>query len=359
MSRATSRRSWRSSRATNRDSESPVTTLSPAAFAELRPASWPAWLLRLLLASLLLFGSEILLWLDPPGRAPLDWALLIAGGVALSALLLDLLARFHVRDGFGLLALAGIYGLLNGLLLNPQTALADVPRTILSRALGAQVIAGLLMLTLFLALTFQPPTRRRWLGTLLIAALVGGIWGVWGRGSPVLFGAAVTETPLEVLLVTAALGAGLILVLTLLASFTVRRLGAKAIDFRLSPLGWTGTLAALLTLLVVHLLQGEIDSLSLVVIPTLILFCLTILWFARRKKAASLLDAPPTPAPLILLTMIAALLLAAVPAYAQGAGDPAALIGAAFTAFGLVWLPALSLALGGRAFMRQARALRL
>ena len=172
-----------------------------------------------------------------------------------------------------------------------------------------------------------------------------------------------TETPLEVLLVTAAVGAGLILLLTLLASFTVRRVDAGAIDFRLSPLGWTGTLAALLTLLVVHLLQGEIDSLSLVVIPTLILFCLTILWFARRKKAASLLDAPPTPAPLMLLTLTAALLLAAVPGYALGRGagpdDPAALIGAAFTAFGLVWLPALSLALGGRAFMRQAKALRL
>jgi hypothetical protein len=336
-----------------------VTTPLPADLSEPRPAAWPAWLLRLLLASLLLFGSEILLWLDPPSRAPLDWALLIAGGVALSALLLDLLARFHVRDVFGLLTLAGIYGLLNGLLLNPQTALADVPRTILSRALGAHVFAGLLMLTLFIALIFQPWTRRRWPGALLIAALVGVGWGIWGRGSPVLFGTAVAETPLEVLLLTAAVGAGLILLLTLLAWGALRRAAIGTIDFRLSPIGWTGTLAALLTLLVVHLLEGAIDSLSLVVIAVLALFCLMILWFARRKKAASLLDAPPTPALLPLFALTAVLLLAAVPAYAQGAGDPAALIGAAFTAFGLVWLPALSLALGGRAFMRQAKALRL
>ncbi len=74
-------------------------------------------MLRLLLAALLAFGSEIGVWTMPTTRSPLDWALLVIGYVALSALLLEIAARYRLRDIFGLMMLAGLYGMLNGLIL--------------------------------------------------------------------------------------------------------------------------------------------------------------------------------------------------------------------------------------------------
>jgi hypothetical protein len=43
----------------------------------------------------------------------------------------------------------------------------------------------------------------------------------------------------------------------------------------------------------------------------------------------------------------------------EGAADPTAVIGALFTAFGLVWLPTVALVFGWRAIRRDVRALRL
>ncbi len=111
-----------------------------------------SWFVRLLLAALLGFASEVLLWTQPT-RPLLDWALLALGYLALSGLLLEIAARYRLRDAFGLLTLAGIYGMLNGLILNPATALIDVPRTLITRAMGAHAVAGLIALALFLALT--------------------------------------------------------------------------------------------------------------------------------------------------------------------------------------------------------------
>ncbi len=65
----------------------------------------------ILLALLLMFGSEILVWTNPPGRPLLQWLLLIPGYLALSAVLLDFTVRYRVRDVFGALLLTGVYSL--------------------------------------------------------------------------------------------------------------------------------------------------------------------------------------------------------------------------------------------------------
>ena len=135
-----------------------------------------SWLVRALLAVWLLFASEILLWANPPGRTLTEWAILIVGYLALAALLLDLLVRFRVRDVFGLLALAGVCGLLVSLLLNPATALADVPRTWATRVLGANSLLGLAGLAGFLQLTAGASRRL-----LLAGGVVGLLWGLWVR----------------------------------------------------------------------------------------------------------------------------------------------------------------------------------
>ncbi|MBC8171837.1 MAG: hypothetical protein H7X77_09190, partial [Anaerolineae bacterium] len=111
------------------------------------------WLIRLLLAVTLFFGSEILLWTNLSGRSASDWLLLSPGYLALSTLLLDFIVRYRVRDLPGLMTIAGLYGLLNALLLNPDTTLFDIPRTLVTRVTGAHTLLGLEMLILFLALT--------------------------------------------------------------------------------------------------------------------------------------------------------------------------------------------------------------
>ncbi len=198
---------------------------------------------RLLLAALLGVASEILLWTQPT-RPLIDWALLALGYLALSGLLLEIAARYRLRDAFGLLTLVGIYGMMNGLILNPATALIDVPRTLITRAMGGHAAAGLIALALFLALTRGGLRgRRNLIAALGIALIVGVAWGTWARWSPVEFGGQDASTPGSLALF-AGVGVGLIA----LALPGTRRVSAP-LDLRLGAPGWAFTLIVLIGLL--------------------------------------------------------------------------------------------------------------
>jgi hypothetical protein len=308
----------------------------------------------------LAFASEILVWVNPPARSLLDWALLVPSYLALSALLLEIAARYRLRDAYGLLMLAGVYGMLNGLILNPASALVDVPRTLITRAMGAHGLAGLVALALFFGLAGGLRARRTLVAALALAVVVGAGWGTWAHWSPVEFGGLPPSAP-ETLL----LGGGIGIALMAAAWAAARRVPPG--NLRLSPRGWALTLLVLGGLLLLHLLRGEIDPLSLVIIVTLSAFSVIIIWFQMRKKGATLLDgladAPASWGAFGLL--VAGFGLAASVGYSlprvetSATADPLALIGALFTAYGLIWLPAVSIVLGARAFARQARAMRL
>ncbi|MCZ2094837.1 MAG: hypothetical protein LC121_00940 [Anaerolineae bacterium] len=322
-----------------------------------------SWLVRLLLAALLAFCSEIVLWTNPPSRSLIDWMLLALGYAALSALLLEIAARYRLRDAFGALTLAGVYGMLNGLLLNPHSALIDVPRTLLTRAMGAHAFAGLLALALFLALAGGGLRTRRAQSVALLLALVAGLgWGTWARWSPPVFSNQ-PETAPAALVIFGAVGVSLIFAALFAVAKAVRRVSAP-VDLRLGARGWAFTLIVLGGLLVIHLLQNEIDSLSLSIIVTLTVFSVMIIWFQKRNKGATLLDGVPSGAPVIVpALLVVGFALAGVVGYSLPRGniasDPLALISALFTAYGLIWLPAVSIVLGARAFSRQARAMNL
>ncbi|MDK3158990.1 hypothetical protein QPK87_20770 [Kamptonema cortianum] len=150
---------------------------------------------RLLLAALLVFGGEILLWQDPLSRSPLEWLMVAAGYTAIACLLLEIAARFRWREIYGLLALAGIYALLNAVLINPTLSFADFPRTLFTRVLGAQALTGALMLAAWRWLLIPP--RRPPLVPLLLCAITGAGWGIWARWSASLFrgDAVLRDTP--------------------------------------------------------------------------------------------------------------------------------------------------------------------
>ncbi|MCS7071162.1 MAG: hypothetical protein NZM00_06625, partial [Anaerolinea sp.] len=139
---------------------------------------------RLRLAVLWAFGSEILLWTLPERTDLADGVAAAISYLALAALLLDLGVRFRVRGLYGLLALAGIYALGYGLLINPASAFADLPRTLFTRVLGANALiglGGLLILILSGALRLRQPVAL-----LAGMGVLGAAWGMWARWSPVI-----------------------------------------------------------------------------------------------------------------------------------------------------------------------------
>lgn len=311
------------------------------------------WFVRGLLAGWLLFASEILLWTDPTGRPPLDWVWLVVGYMALAALLLDFAARYRARDVFGLLALAGIYGLLSSLALNPQTALADVPRTWATRVLGAHTLAGAGALACFL---WVAAARWRWFWA--VAGGIGLVWGVWVRWLPALAEITTQAAPPEQMLLAAVvplLGLGVLLRLSV-------GWPAHLHDLQLGPVGRLVVAGVLLALLIRH--WAQVDLISLGVLLALAVYCWLMVWFQKREQGTTLLDSavPVKESPLGALLVPAGLfLLAGAAGYHlpfENSGILAPLVGL-FAAFGLVWLPTVSLVLGVRAYQRLGRQRRL
>jgi hypothetical protein len=319
--------------------------------------------MRLLLASCLLFGSEVLLWTNPPGRVVTEWLLLVPGYIALATLLLDLLVRYRVRDLIGVMLLAGMVGLLASLLLNPQTALIDLSYTLVTRVMGGHTLLALEMIGLFLALTGSS-RRARYL-LLAGSGVVGLAWGIWVRWFPVLdarpFGAVSPAT----MLAYGAAGIALIFLLLRLAARHAASLSPA--DLKLSWRASGVLVIVLLLLFVVRLLQAAIDLASLIVIPALAALCLVILWFRRPAKEGSVLDTRIPVRPLSAAWILAAagflflmgMLVYGLPLIVVANLNQLTLVILGFTAFGMGWLPLVSLILGVRAAARLTRERRM
>lgn len=312
---------------------------------------------RLLLAVLLAFGGETLLWPHAPGRGPLDWLAAAVGYLTLGVMLPDLMQRYRVRDAIGLLALAGLTALATGVLLYPQSALADVPLTLISRVLGAQTAAALAMLVLWLTLL-----RGRLNAGFFILALVAGIaWGLLGRWFPQALDPAAGETPLGLVLAAGVVGITLIA----LTWTVVARSAPHADDLLLSRRGWALALLILAALLGLRAAQGWLDVTALAITATLGAFMWLILRLYRRMRIPGLLQAalPPRPVNPRFLALAVIFLLAGVFGWLlprpAGDADPLGILGALLIAFGAAWLPSLSLVVGGRALIREIRAQQL
>jgi hypothetical protein len=346
---------------------------------------------RLFFAALLLFGGEALVWPQTGVRGPLDAVIALTGYGLLATLWLDLTVRYRVRDLFGLMIQAGFYALLAALVIHPQYSYADLPTSLMTRVMGAQALIALEMGGLLLALT-----GRRGGGAWLIggAVVVGLAWGSWLSWWPPDQNLPPVELPL--LLVV---GIGGLAGILALRAVTARLTQNTMVDsLKLGRGGLGGVVLGLLALLVIRLLQGLIDPGALLVSGLLLLLCWTILWFRGREKGATLLDGSlPTAAqmsssssepqsaapdkdrlvhsgvspdvqnvwlgsnkPTKGVSIVAAILFIVVsvmafqsPRITVAEIDQLRFIGLGFTAYGLAWLPTVSLVLGARAFMRQ------
>jgi hypothetical protein len=317
------------------------------------------WLLRFLLATLLLFAGEVLLWMNLLARQPADWPVMLAGYVALAALLLDLAARYRIRDFFDAMTLAAIFSLSAGLLINPAFALEEFPRTLLTRVLGGYAAPGLLMFGLFLALTGGAARLR--LGVLAGTGLMGLLWGIRMRWTPELTGLFTQEIDLAVLVIAPALfltGA------LLLARIAARRgAGLSPAAARLSLRGWSLLVVALLALFLLHVAREHIDEVALGVSLVILAQCWAVLWLRRPRRGSMLLAAHiPPAAP--SWTWGGAMVMAFAGSVAVGYWLPLieidgwsllALIEGGFTAVGFLWLPVIAVRIGARAIERQMR----
>ena len=255
---------------------SPVDNPAPS-----RTNSIGAWTLRLLLALLLLFGSEILLWIDPPGRAATDWLLLGVGYITLSAVLLDLAARYGIRNLYDVMALTALYALGVGLLLNPQIGLVNFPVEFMTYVMGAHSLLGLEMLGVFFFLTGgrNRPARRLLLGYSL---WVGFYWGTWVRWSPSLSDWLVDEVSLTTMFTIAG---AMLVVGGVLTAFSFRRAQALSAPDMLLSQNMQGISAAILAgIFALRLAEGQVN-IGMVVLTLFVgVLCVGILWFQRPTK---------------------------------------------------------------------------
>jgi hypothetical protein len=308
---------------------------------------------------LLMFGSDVLVWTNPPGREPLDWPLMLVGYLAVAAILLDLIVRYRVHDLFGVLLLSGVYSLTASLTLNPESMLSDLPRTLVTRIMGAHALLAVEMIGLFLVLTGGQ--KRHLLRLLLVgSAIVGLAWGIWARWFP--DDAGYPSVSLEAMLVY---GAVFVSILAALAAILPAQTAPLTPDhLRLSRRGWALALLVLAALAVFRALDGNIPSSALLMVLPVLALCLVIIWFRGRKRGQTLLDghipaAPPAWRWLIAAAGLffgAAVLGYSLPRIPSDEFNQLRLIGIGFTAYGLAWLPTVSLVLGVRAYLRQMQA---
>ncbi len=312
---------------------------------------------RLLLAALLALAFEVVLWPQTPTRDAIDLAAALFGYLALAAALLDLIQRERVHNLIGLMALAGLAALAAGLLIHPRVALENAPLTIITRMLGAPTAAALAALLVWLALA----RGRLTLTLFVVALLAGATWGLYGRWFPSVLDPAAPETPLGTLL----LATSVVLAVVALLAAGLRRAAPTPDALRLSAAGWTAVTLVLGGLLVLRLAQGLLDPLSLTIVAALMAFTGLILRLYRRKRDVTLIERALPPGPLhpTLLLAAAVFVAAGIATYGlprlEGDADPLGLLGTLLIAFGVAWLPALSLVVGGRALIRQMRAQQL
>ncbi len=316
------------------------------------------WFLRGAFALLLFSGWQLILGRAVFQRDIIDLLAILLGCLAVAALLLDLLERFMVRDAFAALLVMGIGGLLAFTLLDMRPP-EDIFLALASRGLGAYTVFALLMLSSLLWVARAG--RWRLLAWVLPASIVAGLWARW-----MPYEAAPTSE--------GGLGLG-VAALLWIAAAQVARQGAAlpAATLRLTPPEALATLG-----LLIASVSGRTDArlpepLTGAIALTLIMLCLVILWFQRKAKGDTFAGhltrwegvkpgislAPPVRVVGWISVVALGAALGWLMPRGAGSGDPVAIVGTFFTAFGLVWLPTVALVYGWRALRRDVRALRL
>ena len=312
-----------------------------------RSERWAVWRVRVMFAATLLVFSEWVVWQQPLAFSAAQWLGWAVLYLALAALSLDLLVRFRANEPLSLLLLAGVYGLLDATLISHITT-RDLPVSLIVRPLAAQPLAFLGALAVLRWLLGGG--RMRW-GGVLIAALSGAAWGVWVRWLP-----RVSDIPLPATdAPTAALGLGIAAAFLWALSRTMTlSVPRQRHAWLLGELEWWAVGAVLVVALGAGMRQGALSGEGLSVAVGLAAFLLLVLALTPLLRAEHTpLDALTPPRGLLgagAWTLVASVFLAFgwVGFHQVGAHQSNWLFGA-LTAFGALWPPTVSMAVGMQA----------
>lgn len=314
------------------------------------------WQVRGSFALLLLAFSEFGVWETPGTFGALRWAAVAAIYLALAAIALDLIARLKINEILSLFLVAGMYGLLNGMLVS-HVATSDLPMSLIGRPLGAHPLAFMLALAAYRILGSGRATGPL---DFAVAVIAGLAWGIWVRWLPVVANEpipAVAAGDAVTVLAVALIGAAL--VRFSLTADTPR----VPEDWLLQPLEWGAMGGVLVIALIAGISDGSIAASGWGIVIVLQVYIFMLLYVTQHLRGAdSYLRAVTPPR----LPNIAAWLVLVIPALVAGwigyhlpgnsdgsvQGD---ILFGALLGIGLVWLPGVSAVLGMRAVVRLAR----
>lgn len=321
-----------------------------------------AWTLRVIFGVALLFGNEILLWQDPPLRSLPDWGLLLLGYIAISAILLDLAVRYRVNDVYLAMLMVCIGALLIGLLINPRLFLADFPRHLLTRVIGASAFISLEMWGLLIALLggHIKRYRRNFIGFGLV---VGFNWGVWSHYAYLLNGWSTAPAQISQMILFAGICLGMIGMGIFIWKKNAQSSYTPLI-LRMNIIEWCLVGIILTCLFLVQGIGNVYLGIEIIASLILIFVCWLGLWSSRPEKGKMLMDAhfPPTTSWIWSLFALIAFGIGG----ALGYGLPLLnlsgfsqlyLLELAFAGIGFIWLPLVAAVLAVRGIERQSRKL--
>ena len=321
------------------------------------------WVLRGLLAALMLFGGELLLWVGPTQTDILEWVLRLIGYGAIATLTLDLAARYRIRDVYGVMLVILTAASLTALLVNPNGALNILPDHIITRTIGAYGAILLEAIGLWLLFTRGDHAlyRRRALGFSLP---IGIFAAIWARDAHQLAGWT-TDTP-DLLAVMIGIGIMIGVILAFVISlYRQPKTETEAETPKMMILSQREFAALSVVLVSVgfnRILQDAYGGGEFLVLA-LVFIAWVVLWFERSDKGRTLLK-PHFPLQRVpwqtIIGMIGLFYAGLIfgwlwPSFDFGGYNAMALIEFAFLLLGFLWVPLIVIVTAARALDRQSR----
>jgi hypothetical protein len=314
----------------------------------------PIWGLRLILGVILMTLAELVMWPNPPARAPFDWPVVLVLYVALAAILMDLTVRFQAHGIATILLVSGLCGLVSGAMINRSTFSA-LPYSLIAQGLGLQTGAMLFGLLLYVSIL-----RGKQVNAVQIAAAIalGALWGIWVHWSPLRSSARWGLVPIETAQLYMLPALLLIGVLVAVAAPRFRFFREKQME-----LAWWEAIVAgapLFVALIVGMLQSAIPFLWMIAVIAIGGFIVWTLFQSRGGYEPSILAEALFAAPNTITFIVLAIpfLMAGTIAYnfVTDADSPVGIVVYLIVlACGFAWLPGASILLMLQV-LRQQRA---
>lgn len=318
------------------------------------------WVVRLLLAGLLLLGNEVLLWNNPQTHHPLEWLLRIVAYVISATLLLDLAVRYRIRNVYDVMTLIVVHVMLVVLLIQPDVAFDEFPSKFIQRMMGAVGFVSMEVLGMFFLMTRASTKRGRFL-MIFYAIAVGFYWGVWSAFAPLREVNDIQPVPFNIMIAFFCI-VGLIVFLLFLHMSRLHSVW-RADDLKLSERE-LGTVAIIvLVLLFIRFAQGLLAFGGMTVAIVLLMLAVGILYYRKPEKAQMLMDNHFPPQPLKWVWVIIAGVIVCVSAFVSyhlpfielDFFNQLWILELAFLGIGGIWLPMIAVVFSTEAIDRQSR----